>query len=149
MAQGVSAGTTVADVTGTTITLSQPAASGSTGTVVGRFSYVGDAQAPAGVGGTAVVGLALDQLPSFTPSGTLEEAGLHKHDLKYMRMEKYVTNASGGGVDTINETGRSNITTTTESAGSHTHPFRGDPLGSDQVHSNLQPTRLGTYYLKL
>lgn len=48
------AGTTVADINCTTITLSQPPAAGSTGNVSGaRFSVLGDTQTPGRIGGDA------------------------------------------------------------------------------------------------
>ncbi|WP_183437935.1 hypothetical protein [Methylobacterium sp. R2-1] len=72
IANGISAGTTITDINGTTITLSQPAAAGSTGTVSGaRFSALGDAQMPGQIGGDTFTGLSNKNLPAVLPGGSV------------------------------------------------------------------------------
>lgn len=72
IATGISAGTTIADINGTTITLSLPAAAGSTGTVSGaRFSAMGDAQSPGQIGCDVLTGLSNKNLPAALPGGSV------------------------------------------------------------------------------
>ena len=146
-ATGISAGTYILAVAGNVITMSQPAAAGSTGTVQGRFSLMGDAQVPGQPGGDSVATLTVDQLPPVTPAGTIDGVGDHTHAVNYNVQTVY----GGGNLGAQISTGQaaSNATGTTQAAGGHTHAFHGTPFGSGQAHANVQPTRLGTFYLKV
>jgi hypothetical protein len=147
IATGISAGTVVTGISGATITLSQPAAAGSTGTVQGRFSFMGDAQNPGQAGGDIICVLGVDQIPVITPTGTLDGAPDHAHSTNYNVQNAYGA-GSGGAVITVGQT-PANSTAPTSAAGAHNHAFHGDPFGGGQAHTNLQPTRLGTYYMKV
>lgn len=145
-APGISAGTIIAGMYGTQITLSQAAAAGSTGTVVGRFSLVGDAQNPGQVGGDMIAGLSVDQIPTITPSGTLDPVPDHSHTFPFNAQNAYGS-GGGGAVITAGQT-PGNSTGTTAAAGGHTPVFYGTPFGGGQSHANLPPTRLGTFFMK-
>jgi len=146
-ATGISAGTVIAAISGTTITLSQAAAAGSTGTVVGRFSLIGDAQVPGVAGGDTICGLGIDQIPTVTPSGTLDPVPDHQHTTTYNFQNAY-GGGSGGAVVSVGQAA-SNSTAATTPAGGHTPVFHGTPFGGGLAHPNMQPTRLGTFYMKV
>lgn len=146
IAQGVSPGTRIADMDGTSITLSQPATS--TGTVIARFSALSDAQLPGQDGGSAVVSLLVKQLPRITPSGSIGAIPPHKHPIGYQRLTVY----GGGGNGAVNALGKNDTSTDTaltEEAGGTTPTFTGDAFGGNQAHAVLPPMRLGTFFLKL
>ena len=146
-APGISAGTTIAAISGETITLSQAAAAGSTGTVSGRFSLIGDAQVPGVAGGDTICGLGIDQIPSITPGGTLDPVPDHVHPFGFNAQNAYGA-GSGGAVITAGQT-PANSSGSTSAAGGHTPVFHGTPFGGGQAHPNIQPTRLGTFYMKV
>ncbi|GJE75889.1 hypothetical protein [Methylorubrum suomiense] len=148
-ADGISSGTTVTDIAGTTITLSQPAAAGSTGTVSGaRFSLLGDAQATAQVGGDALSSLTNRNLPAVLPSGTVT-VDYPSHG--YVSPEALINLAFGDGGTIANV---SNILIRLKGAqttppGAKTFSVSQPNPGGDVPVSNLSPMRLGTFYLKL
>ncbi|MFC6790563.1 hypothetical protein ACFQE0_13700 [Methylobacterium komagatae] len=146
-ATGVSLGTIILDITGTTIILSQAAAAGSTGTVSGRFSLIGDAQNPGQMGGDTITGLSVDQLPPVTPSGTIDNVQPHTHGVKHNINQAY----GNGGQQAVITVGSlpANSTGQTDEAGGQTLGFHGNQFGAGQAHPNLQPTRLGTFYMKV
>lgn len=148
-APGVPANTLVHGINGNVITMSNPAGAGSTGTVIGRFSIFPDAQVPGALGGKLSEKLITDQLPTFTPSGTISDALDHQHDVEYQRP---VSGYGTGGIGGVSEMGSEHTpdhTTKTKPAGAHGHTFEGNQIGNGAAHSNVQPTRLGTWYLKL
>ncbi len=147
IAPGISVGTYILYIAGRTIYLTQAAAAGSTGTVSGRFSLVGDAQNPGQLGGDTITGLSVDQLPSVTPSGTIDDIQPHKHDVNQNVQGAY----AAGGNQALITVGKSpaNATGQTELAGGQSLAFHGTPFGGGQPHSNLQPIRLGTFYMKV
>ena len=148
-APGLSAGTIIQSITGNGLTLSQPASAGSTGSVSGRFSTIGDAQMPGQAGGDYIVGMTVAQLPPFTPTGTISAAGDHAHNLVYQRVNAGYGGGSLGAINTIGGDASPNSGSPTEASGGHGHSFTGSQIGSGQAHPNLQPTRLGTFYMKL
>ncbi|AMB47846.1 hypothetical protein [Methylobacterium sp. AMS5] len=149
IATGISAGTTITDINGTTITLSQAAATGSTGTVSGaRFSGLGDAQTPGQIGGDALTSLSNKNLPVTLPGGSVTvDYPAHA----YITHEELATaslSTSSGSSPVINlQKGLKNDLTAPPNAKvfgfSISNPGGGLPV------SNLPPTRLGTFYLKL
>jgi len=144
---GISASTTIIDIVGSTITLSQPAAAGSTGTIVGRFSLMGDAQMPGQVSGDAITGLLPQMLPKITPSGTIDPILDHQHQVNFNFQQAY----AAGGQGAVGSVGQpaSNQNGQTQPAGAQTLAFHGTPFGGGQAHPNLQPTRLGTFFMKV
>ena len=147
VAPGISANTTIASIAKGVLTLSQAAAAGSSGTVSGRFSFIGDAQLPGTTGGDVLSGLSVDQIPTITPSGTLDPVPDHSHQFNFNTQNAYGS-GSGGAVITAGQT-PGNSTGGTAAAGGHTPVFHGTPFGGGQAHANVQPTRLGTFYMKV
>ncbi|SOR27127.1 conserved exported protein of unknown function [Methylorubrum extorquens] len=148
-ATGISAGTTIADINGTTITLSQPAAAGSTGTVSGaRFSVLGDAQMPGAIGGDAFSGLANKNLPAALPGGSVTvDYPAHSY-ITHETLAAASLSASTGAVTVPNlQQGLSNANTAPPNA--KVFGFDITNPGGGLSFSNLPPTRLGTFYLKL
>lgn len=144
---GVSANTVISAITSGGIILSQPAAAGSTGTVTARFSLIGDAQNPGQMGGDVITGLSVDQLPPVTPSGTIDDIQPHTHGVKHNINQAY-GNGGQQAVITVGST-PANATGQTDEAGGQTLAFHGTAFGGGQAHPNLQPTRLGTFYMKV
>lgn len=146
-APGISAGTIIAGMYGTQITLSQAAAARSTGTVVGRFSLIGDAQNPGQQGGDMIAGLTVDQIPPIAPSGTIDAVPDLVHAINYNVQSAY-GGGQDGGVITVGQT-QADATGATQPAGGHTPVFHGNQFGGGQSHANLTPTRLGTFFIKV
>ncbi|TFZ59300.1 hypothetical protein E4V01_07540 [Methylorubrum sp. Q1] len=149
IAPGISAGTTITDINGNILTLSQPAAAGSSGNVIGvRFSALGDAQAPGQIGGDSLISLSNKNLPAALPGGSVTvDYPAHA----YITHEELATaslSTSSGSSPVINlQKGLKNDLTAPPNAKvfgfSISNPGGGLPV------SNLPPTRLGTFYLKL
>lgn len=146
MGPGVSANTFVAGRTGNAITLSQPAAAGSTGTVVGRFSAIGDAQAPGAIGSDCVAGLGNDNLPVNLPAGV---ATITYPAHRYAREAARVGASTGAGSAVVSDLHQGTADAQTVPPADATVYVRLDNPGGGVPVSTLQPTRLGTYYLKL
>lgn len=146
-APGISLGTYITKITNGILTLSQVASAGSTGTVTGRFSLVGDAQSPGQVGGDIICGLSVDQIPPITPTGTIDTIEPHQHKIDFNFQSAY----GSGGLGAVGSVAQpaSNQSGLTESAGGQTLLFHGDQFGGGQAHANQPPTRLGTYYMKV
>ncbi len=148
-ATGISAGTTITDISGTTITLSQAAAAGSTGTVSGaRFSALGDAQMPGQIGGDAFTGLTNKNLPAILPGGSVTvDYPAHTYITHETLATASITAATGASPVTNLQQGLKNDLTAPPNAKtfsvSQPNPGGGLPV------SNLPPTRLGTFYMKL
>lgn len=117
-AAGVTAGTTITAISGTTITLSAAATAAGTG-VAARFSLLGDAQTLGASGGTQ----AHQQVTAEMPA--------HTHTITALTSR----NTSAGGSETIADSS-SNTTLTTASA------------GGGLAHPNVQPTLLMNYIIK-
>lgn len=149
IATGISAGTTITDINGTTITLSQAAAAGSTGTVSGaRFSALGDAQAPGQIGGDSLISLSNKNLPAALPGGSVTiDYPAHT----YITHEELATasiSTAAGSAPVINlQKGLKNDLTAPPNA--KVFGFGISNPGGGLPVSNLPPTRLGTFYLKL
>lgn len=149
IAPGISAGTTIADISGTTITLSQAAAAGSTGTVSGaRFSALGDAQAPGQIGGDALTGLSNRNLPAVLPGGSVTVSYPMQSYITHEELAIASLSTAAGSSPVINlQKGVANAQT----GGSGPQTFSVSQLnpGGGLPVSNLPPSRLGTFYLKL
>lgn len=148
IAVGLSVGTTVAVLDGNNITLSQPAAAGSTGTVTARFSLVGDAQNPGQIGGDSISRMSVDQLPPVTPSGSVDDVQPHAHGVKYNLNPAYAGGGTNQAAITVggnpaNSTGQSEV------GGGQKLSFHGDTFGKGQPFPNMPPVRLGTFYMKV
>ncbi|MGG3814025.1 hypothetical protein ABEV34_20610 [Methylorubrum rhodesianum] len=149
IATGISAGTTITDINGTTITLSQAAAAGSTGTVSGaRFSALGDAQTPGQIGGDALTGLSNKNLPVALPGGSVTvDYPAHTYITHESLATASLTTASGATPVSNLQQGLKNDATVPPGAKSFSFSIS-NPGGGLPV-SNLPPARLGTFYLKL
>ncbi|WP_156653350.1 hypothetical protein [Methylobacterium sp. Leaf111] len=146
-ADGVPAGTVVIGNSGGTITMSAPAGAGTTGTVAARFSYFLDAQAPAGFGGDCVEALSLKNLPADLPDGTVDVSYPEQTGVIYSQLQ-VVQQGSGAAVPNV-WTATTNYKTTPNPGGPKTF---GVPISNPDggvPHRTMQPTRLGTFYIKL
>lgn len=146
IATGVSAGTVIADIAGTTLTLSQPAAAGSSGTVPARFSVIGDAQAPGQAGGDSIAGIATRNLPAAMPGGQVEVSYPSQTFVLYDSLTSASTGAGGGIVQNLWQ-GTKNAPTTPPNNSTFNVPIA-NPNGGVPV-ANQPPTRLGTFFMKL
>lgn len=139
---GVAAGT-ISAVNGTTVTLSA-AYSGSTNASASfRASFVSDAQQVGAVGGLATVIQTDSELA--THNHAITDAG-HKHDLHVMSYPGYP-----GGYDIYGKYGGSGGVTPSPMAQTET-AMTGITInnnGSGLPMLNMQPSRAGTYYMKL
>lgn len=140
IASTIPAGTTISAISGTTVTLSTGAGvTAGTGTAV-RFSLFPDAQQVGSVGGQQTVTITNRELPVITPAGSVS-----------------VSINPFGGPSTNNGTGSTAAPQSngfwTGSSGlispTGTGSFSGTPFGQGGVLRNIQPTRLGTFYMKL
>lgn len=149
IASGISAGTTITDINGTTITLSQPAAAGSTGTVSGaRFSALGDAQSAGQIGGDAFTSLSNKNLPAALPASSVTvDYPAHTYVTHEGLAAASLTTASGSVTIANLQQGAINAQTGVPAPKTFdvgiSNPGGGLPV------SNLPPTRLGTFYMKL
>jgi len=139
----VPAGTTVADISGTTITLSAAATATATGTPA-RFSYITDAQQIGGTGGAPSVSLARKEGPPHNHGGETGLAGAKSAPLEIFDLFRTVTNGEGGAVTNLWAGVK---TYYPQTADDHRHAIASD--GEGLAHLNIQPTRLGTFYMKL
>ena len=148
-APGISAGTTITDIFGTTIALSLPAAAGSTGTVSGaRFSMLGDAQAPGQIGGDAFAFLSNKNLPAALPGGSVTvDYPAHTYVTHEGLAAASLTTASGSVTISNLQQGATNAQTGAPAP--KTFGFGISNPGGGVPVSNLPPTRLGTFYMKL
>lgn len=140
IASTIPAGTTISAISGTTVTLSTGSGvTAGTGTAV-RFSLFPDAQQVGSLGGQQTVTITNRELPIITPAGTVS-----------------VSINPFGGPSTNNGTGSTAAPQSngfwTGSSGlispTGTGSFSGTPFGQGGVLRNIQPTRLGTFYMKL
>lgn len=147
VADGVPIGTRVIGRTGNTIAMSAPAGAGTTGTVSARFSYFSDAQAPGGTGGDCVESLDLKNLPADLPDGTVEVSYPAQQGVRYSSLALI---QQGGGAAAPNIwQGTEAYQTTPNPQGTKTFGVPISNPGGGVPHRTMQPTRLGTFYLKL
>ncbi|QDI83144.1 hypothetical protein E8E01_23395 [Methylorubrum populi] len=149
IAPGISLGTTITDINGTTIALSQPAAAGSTGTVSGaRFSALGDAQTPGQIGGDALTGLSNRNLPATLPGGSVTVSYPSQTYITHETLAIASISTASGSSPVINlQQGVANAQT--GGSGPQTFSVSQPNPGGGLPVSNLPPSRLGTFYLKL
>jgi hypothetical protein len=134
----VPAGTTVTAINGTTLTLSGNAGATASGTAA-RFSVFDDAQVVGAIGGGASLTLLERQLPAITPAGSI--AGTVATRDPGSRTE---TGSTAPPQSTIFWSGDGTITNKSIAAS-----FLGSQFGGGQPFGLIQPTRLGTDYIKL
>lgn len=102
-----------------------------------------DANTVAATGGVQTVSLTGAQTGPHTHTASADVAGDHTHTVD---LASTYTVAAGSG------TGRAiapSGTSTTSTNGNHTHTITVNSAGSGDAHSNVQPTFLGTYLIKL
>lgn len=133
------ANTYIADISGTTVTLS--AAASSDGVAVAcRVSYINDPTVAGTTGGAPTSALTSFELPAHSHTGTTDSSGVHSHTVSIGN------NGTPGGAATA---GSSSNTTSTTTDGAHTHNFTTAVAGSSLPFSNLPPVVTGTFYQKL
>jgi microcystin-dependent protein len=97
-----------------------------------------------GIGGAAVVGLTVAQMPYHAHTGVTDAQGSHNHQAPFPG-----PNPVGGGPYTTYSAGPSFQGFTTDVQGNHAHNLAIDPAGSSAGHSNVQPGALGYYIIKV
>lgn len=146
LATGVPAATVVTAVNGTTITMSSAAGAGSSGTVPARFSVFPDAQVPGGIGADSVETLGTANLPANLPNGSVTVT-YPAHGYRRSQEGNQPASSGAGGTAVSANLGSSDAMTTPPGPVAHTvttaNPGGGVPI------STVQPSRLGTFYLKL
>jgi microcystin-dependent protein len=91
-------------------------------------------------GGSSLITLTSDQMPSHTHTGVTNSAGNHAHPIG--RGPNYGTFGVQGS-QFIDNAG------TTDFAGAHTHTFTTNPSGNNQAHPNVQPTLIMNKIIKV
>lgn len=115
----VPSGTTISSISGTTITMSANATATASGTAA-RFSMVLDAQALGSAGGADVITLVTNQIPA------------HNHSVP-----SFTAGAGGGGAPlSSSNSGTQSLPTTNNT-------------GGGQAHSNVQPSQVTNYIVKV
>lgn len=137
-------GTTITNISGTTLTLSANATATASNTAA-RFSYISNAQQPGAVGGSALKTLSVAQMPPHSHTGSTGTAGSHTHT--YFDTGGHTIGTPGGEGAASNTTG--GFTRQTNSAGAHSHTLTINNTGGGQPFDGLTPARLGTWYIKL
>lgn len=140
----IPAGTTITNISGTTLTLSANATATASNTAA-RFSYISNAQQPGAVGGSALKTLSVAQMPPHSHTGSTGTAGSHTHT--YFDLGGTWIGTPGGEGSASNISGGTNRTT--NSAGAHSHTLTINNTGGGQPFDGLTPARLGTWYIKL
>lgn len=141
----VPAGTTITAISGTTITLSGNASATASGTAA-RFSFFDDAQVVAAIGGVSGQAVNEKELPLITPAGTLNITV----DAPALRTNNGASiNATMGGLAFTNSGSNSTSLITTQPVNVSVKDFVGTQFGGGLALSRIQPTRLGTDYIKL
>lgn len=145
VSDNISAGTTITAISGTTITLSGNASATASGTAA-RFSVFTDAQVVGAVGGVSGQAVNEKELPLITPAGTLNIAV----DAPALRTNNGASvNATMGGLAFTNAGSNSTSLITTQPINVSVKDFVGTQFGGGLSLSRIQPTRLGTWYMKL
>ncbi|OAH20812.1 hypothetical protein AX289_27250 [Methylorubrum populi] len=145
-APGVNAGTTVVSLVGNTLTMSGAAAAGSTGAVVARFALF-DVERPGSVGGDWLRTIINANLPTSLPDGSTT------FDPAAISFEKYTTLQTlrfgdGGTGSTVGEIWQGSTPVTIDPAASNLTVQNSNPGGGRPL-PQLQPMRVGTFYMKL
>lgn len=145
VADNIPAGTTIAGISGTTITLSANATATASGTAV-RFSFLGDAQEPGSTGGAQSHTLTPDEMPSHTHSvsGSTGTAGAHSH-----AVGDAVLGGQPAGAGMRAYTGVNPAYSTTDGAHSHSVSGTAAEAGGDGSHNNMPPGIAVTWYIQL
>ena len=97
-----------------------------------------------GIGGTAIVGLSLAQMPPHQHTGTTEPEGWHAHTFNAPAIQSpgwFIAGSDGTQIAT-------EVSRYTDAGGTHTHVFYTDWQGSGAGHTNCQPGALGYYIIK-
>lgn len=140
----VPAGTTITAISGTTITLSGNASATASGTDA-RFSVFTDAQVVGAIGGISGQAVLEREVPIITPAGSVSvsvsQPGLPTNN------GTSLNGVPGGLTFTNSGSNATNLFFTQPISGSGT--FTGTPFGGGLPLSRIQPTRLGTWYIKL
>lgn len=145
-APGVNAGTTAVSLVGTTLTMSGPAAAGSSGTVTARFALF-DAERPGSVGGDWLRSIINANLPPDLPNGSTT------FDPAAISFEKYSTLQTlrfgdGGTGSTVNDIWQGSTPVTVDAAPVNLTVQINNPGGGRPLPV-LPPMRVGTFYMKL
>lgn len=137
----VPAGTTITAISGTTLTLSGNASATAGGTAA-RFSIFTDAQVVGATGGAAQHSLLERQLPAITPAGSVSVSVTNN-------LPPANRNATADGTNPIQSPGYWFGSFGSPEALAASGSFTGTPFGGGQAMPLIQPTRLGTWYMKL
>lgn len=131
---GTAAGT-IASISGTTVTLSTAYAGSTNASASFRASFFTDAQSAGSVGGAATITQTTSEMPNH--NHTLTDPGhthsLHKFLGAFPGGYNFVDDGAGSGINTNSATTGITIAAT----------------GGGLPMSNLQPSRAGTWYMKL
>lgn len=136
----VPAGTTITAISGTTLTLSAQASATASGTAA-RFSLFDDAQVVGAIGGAPTLTMLEAHLFPHNHTGETSENGLHDHGYGNTGFSN-----SNTGASTVNDA-RNNGSFRTTQDGKHKHTISSQ--GGGQPFGLIQPTRLGTWFIKL
>ncbi|MDO9364669.1 MAG: hypothetical protein Q7T60_17205 [Sphingopyxis sp.] len=140
----VQAGTTITAISGTSITLSLAASATAAGTAA-RFSMFSDAQVVGSVGGVAQQAVLERELPAITPSGFVSVSV--NSPLLRTNNGTGLNGAMGGLAFTSAGSNSTGLISTEPVIASGS--FAGTSFGGNLASSRIQPTRLGSWYLKL
>ena len=138
----IPAGATVASISGTTITLSTGVGVTAGSDIAARFSVFSDAQGIGALGGAATLIQTAGQVGQHTHTGTTSFIPNHQHG--YQR--NFTQGNYGGGPST---SGGPETPSLTDGAGEHFHTLNINNNAGGQPMPNVQPTRLGTWYMKV
>lgn len=138
----VPAGTTITAISGTTLTLSAQASATASGTAA-RFSIFDDAQVVGAIGGAPTLTMLEAHLFPHNHTGETNTTGAHNH---FAGDDTRSTSATGANtVYNAQPVFGGAFATTTN--GDHKHTISSQ--GGGQPFGIIQPTRLGTDYIKL
>lgn len=139
IANGIPAGTTITDISGTTVTLSANATATASG-VNARFSWIPDAQKLGVLGGAASHVQHRKEVGPHGHPATVNDPG-HSHG--------YNANGYRGGADGLVGMGSAPSGANTSTATTGITVSVGDYTGGGLPMPTLPPMRLGTWYIKL
>lgn len=97
-----------------------------------------------GIGGTAVVGLTVAQMPAHTHGGVTDVQGQHIHDYNSPVVQQPGWFIAGSGGTQLAE----NVTRTTDGTGAHGHTLFDYSAGGNAPHTNCQVGALGYFVIK-
>lgn len=138
VSDNIPAGTTITAISGTTLTLSGNANATAGGTAA-RFSVFDDAQVVGAIGGGASLALLERQLPEVTPAGSITGTVVIREPDTRTR-----TGSTASPQENVFWAGNG-----TDTAKNIVASFAGAKFGGGQPFGLIQPTRLGTDYIKL